>query len=285
MTTAPVLRVFPRRTNWTPRDALAFVGDPPLLRPAATEVHVSVTFTWDLPEAERLVAAWSQYYPNVKLGGPALADPGADFTPGLYIKPGVVITSRGCPKRCPWCFVSGREGAIRELPIRDGWIVQDNNLLACSRGHIEAVFEMLKCQPLAAVFAGGFDVNLLRPWHRDLLDSIRLGAAWVACDTVAALTGLHVAADILGGIPLRKCRCYVLIGFGGETLKAAEARLEAVLALGFLPFAQLYRDGMQPGQPWPHDWRRLARRWSRPAAYRGQQEIAPTAQSVLPLEP
>lgn len=48
-----IARVFPRRTNATPTDALAFVGDPPMLAlPAVDEVHVSCTFTYDRAEAE-----------------------------------------------------------------------------------------------------------------------------------------------------------------------------------------------------------------------------------------
>jgi hypothetical protein len=57
-----IVRVFPRRTSLTPDDALAFVGDPPLWRPEADEVHVSCTFTWDIPEAKRLAEAWSHLY-------------------------------------------------------------------------------------------------------------------------------------------------------------------------------------------------------------------------------
>ena len=82
-----ILRVFPRRTNATPDDDLAFVGDPPLpaFRPEADEVHVSCTFTWDRHEAERLQHAWTLYYPNVKLGGPAYDDPGGEFVLGRYV--------------------------------------------------------------------------------------------------------------------------------------------------------------------------------------------------------
>lgn len=277
-----ILRVFPRRTKWTPDDAYAFVGDPPLLRPSADAVHVSVSFTWDIPEARRLLRAWSQYYPGVRIGGPALGDPGVAFTPGRYIKEGVVFTSRGCPKRCDWCFVPTREGLVRELPITDGWIVQDNNLLACSRGHIEAVFAMLGSQQRGAIFAGGLDTGLLRDWHRDLLDSISLGAVWVASDSPTSLCRLRKAAEILDGIPIAKRRCYVLIGFGGESLADAESRLETVFALGFLPFAQLYRDGSSNPTRWPREWRELARRWTRPAAYRQAAELA-TGQGRMEL--
>jgi hypothetical protein len=90
------IRVFPKRTAHIPDDALAFVGDPPLWRPDADEVHVSCTFTWDKVEAERLQYAWGQYYPKVLLGGPAFDSPCDTFTPGMYVKQGITYTSRGC---------------------------------------------------------------------------------------------------------------------------------------------------------------------------------------------
>lgn len=260
------IRVFPRRTKWTPVDDMAFVGDPPLFRPDAEAVHVSVTFTWDIPEALRLQKAWEQYYPNVEVGGPAFGDPGGDFTPGRYIKEGVVFTSRGCPRACGWCFVPVREKAVRELPITDGWIVQDNNLFACSRSHIEAVFRMLSRQRKAAIFSGGIDTILLQPWHVDLFKSIRVREIWVACDTESRMRWLKRAAELLSEIPVRKRRCYVMVGYNEESLTTAEKRLEEVYSLGFLPFAQLYR-GIEPVQ-WSKDWKALARKWSRPAAYR-----------------
>ena len=175
-----MIRVFPRRTRWTPTDEMVYVGDPPLFRPEnwETPVQVSVTFTWDIDEGKRLMWAWSRHYRHVALGGPALGDPGGEFTPGRFVKEGVVSTSRGCPKYCSFCLVPKREGRIRELQIKDGWNVFDNNLLACSRNHIEAVFEMLRRQPRPAHFTGGLDKTLLEPWHVDLLKSIRFKRAW-----------------------------------------------------------------------------------------------------------
>lgn len=124
-----VIRVFPKRTSHTPIDDMAFIGAPPLDRPEADEVHISCAFTWDQPKAEDLKMAWSQYYPVVKVGGPAYDDPCDGFTPGQYLKPGITITSRGCNNHCPWCLVPEREGKIRELAICPGNKIQDNNLL------------------------------------------------------------------------------------------------------------------------------------------------------------
>ena len=98
---AGFIRVFPRRTSHTPRDRLAFIGDPPLFRPRVedvSEVHISVTFTWDIPEARRLERAWGALYPVVRIGGPAFGQITTDFTPGRYIKHGVTFTTRGCDR-------------------------------------------------------------------------------------------------------------------------------------------------------------------------------------------
>jgi hypothetical protein len=265
----PLIRVFPARNKWTPVDELAFVGDPPLFRPddRRSPVRISVTFTWHRREAERLAHAWAAFYDDVQIGGPAYGDSGGEFEPGRFLKAGCTITSRGCPKRCGWCVVPTREGGIRELQIKPGWIVQDNNLLACSESHIRRVFDMLRAQQKRIYFNGGLDKHYLKDWHRELFDSIRIGELWFACDTAADLPWLERAAEILEGIPLRKRRCYTMIGYDGETIAQAERRVERVFELGFMPFSQLY----QPDETriYALDWRQLHRKWARPAAYMG----------------
>lgn len=261
-----MIRVFPRRTKWTPTDALAFIGDPPLFRPPEQPVRVSCAFTWDKLEALRLARSWGRFYGDVKLGGPAFGDPGGEFVPGRFIREGVTITSRGCPNRCPWCLVPRREGSIRELPIRGGWIVQDNNLLACTREHQGAVFKMLARQPHPIEFKGGLEPARLTPWHVERLLDLRLGEIWLACDSPAALPALEHAADLLHRLGPRKKRCFVLIGFGRESLEQASARLRRIFDLGMWPFAQLYQP--EARRVYPPAWRDLARFWSRPAVFK-----------------
>lgn len=85
------------------------------------EVHISVTFSWDLEKAEELFEAWQILGVPVLVGGPAFDDRMGDFTPGVYTKPGAVFTSRGCQKECWFCSVPKcPHGVIRELPIYDG---------------------------------------------------------------------------------------------------------------------------------------------------------------------
>jgi hypothetical protein len=78
---------------------------------------------------------------------------------------------------------------------------------------------------------------------------------------------------ILDGISTEKCRCYVLIGFAEESLDDAKRRLEWVYAQDFLPFAQLYRG--ERAVAYSPEWRALARKWSRPAAYRSRAKEIP----------
>ena len=262
-----VLRVFPRRTSATPVDDLAFIGEPDFFCPPADRVDISCTFTWDLPEVRRLVTAWGRRYPDVRLGGPALDDPGGPFVPGHFLRPGYTITTRGCPNRCPFCLVPDREGPLRCLPIKAGHIVQDNNLLAAPFKHFRKVIAMLGAQPRAARFPGGLCVHRFRPRHLDLLQTIRVRELWFAYDEAAQLADLHLALHLCrhAGLTRRKLRCYVLIGYRDDTPAAAETRLEEAWEAGALPFAMPYqpadRQIVRNGE-----WRRLVRQWSRPAA-------------------
>lgn len=276
-----ILRVFPRRTSMTPMDPLVFIGDPPLFRPRlgeVDEVHISITFTWDIKEGRRLEGAWAQRFAVVKIGGPAIdADLPGEFTSGLYVKKGVTFTSRGCPRRCPWCFVPKREGPVRELEIKPGWLVQDNNLLATSHGHQEKVFEMLRSQKRVVSFPGGLDSRLMTDWFVEQLRTLKIGQVFFAADSVAGLENLRGIRERLFFLSRHQLRCYVLIGFGGESVAGATARLQEVWDMGFLPFAQLYRDTMHNTAHrirYSAEWRALARLWSRPAAMFAQQKEA-----------
>lgn len=269
-----MIRVFPRKTNLTPDDALAFVGDPPFLdhRPPEQPVKISVTFTWDREEGRRLQRAWGQYYSDVELGGPAFNSPCDSFTPGMFLKEGVTFTSRGCCWDCPWCLARKREGKFIILPqIHSGHIIQDNNVLASPKERLMDVFDMLSSQKKAAIFSGGLDTRLVSPWHRALFDSIRIKELWFACDTMDDLERLEQTADIFRGYSMNKLRCYTMIGFN-ETIDEARTRLEAVFNLGFLPYAQLYQGEVE--KAWPKEWNQLGRTFKRPAATKAYMKEA-----------
>lgn len=263
--------MFPRRTKATPDDALAVVDRLPRFTDEADEVHVSVTFTWDKPRAEELAAAWRHVAP-VKVGGVAYGDESLEFIPGRYVRPGYTITSRGCPRRCWFCSVWKKWPEANELPIHDGWNVLDDNLLACSRPHVEAVFAMLRRQQREVEFTGGLEALSLQDYQVDLLASLKpQPRCFFAYDPGDAFETLESAARrlIAAGFKTRghRLRCYVLIGYPLDTFDKATERLRAIAGLGFSPMAMLWRPELPSQQkhaPGP-EWRAFQRRWVRPA--------------------
>lgn len=270
-----LIRVFPRKTKATPDDDLARFGPPDILD-YADEVHVSVTFSWDIPAAEHLAEQWRWVAP-VKVGGPAYERQGAsyplEFVPGRYIKEGYTITSRGCPRRCWFCGVWKTRPQATPIPgFAAGWNILDDNLLACPRPHVEAVFDMLRRQPRRVAFTGGLEALSMENYQVDLLAGLtpRL-VCFFAYDPDDDLGVLADAARrlISAGFTAasHRLRCYVLVGHPKDTFGDAESRLRAVMGLGYTPMAMLWRP--QNSAELRHDpglaWKRFQREWARPA--------------------
>ena len=261
-----VIRIFPRRTKATPDDSDVRIKTfYPAIEDEADEVHVSTAFTWDIPTAEKIAENW-RYVAPVAIGGPAYNNPGGDFIPGMYLKKGYVITSRGCPNRCWFCAVPKRGGfKLRELPIKEGHILTDDNLLACSPSHVEAVFNMLSEQKERPQFVGGLEAKLLTPQHAERLYSLRPKSVYFAYDTPDDFEPLIQAGRYLTAAGFRKVshvlRAYVLIGYKGDTFEKALSRLTAVWDEGFFPMAMLYRDNKGETDI---NWRRFQREWANP---------------------
>lgn len=266
-----IIRVFPTKTSFSPTDKYCYFGEPDLFVPDFEEIHVSCTFSWDITRAKRLAFAWSRFCKTpVKISGPALDDPGNGFTPGMYLKNGITITSRGCPNKCWFCFVPKREGNIRELKIHDGNILLDNNLLACSELHIQEVFKMLSDKK-GVVFSQGLEAARITTDIAGELSKLKIKSLWLAYDEEADLEPFLRAVSFLKKyFTQNKLRTYVLIGYSKDTIENAELRLKTAYRAGTLPFAMPYRDDKNNI---PQEWKRLARKWSRPAIYKNLMEV------------
>ena len=268
-----IIRVFPTKTSFTPADDYAFYGPPPIdeLIPGHDEIHISCIFTWDVKNADWLAYQWEcRTDKPVKCGGPAYDSPAEDFTQGLYLKPNIIFTSRGCNNACPWCRVSEREGKIRELPVYHGNIIQDNNFLQTSRAHKVKVFDMLRTQS-GICFKGGLQTDLVDDHFVENITSLRISELWLACDTDDALPKFKRAAAMLvkAGFTREKIKCYALIG---DDINKNEARLQMIYEAGAMPFAMLYRDFTDTKTQYNGDWNKFARMWQRPAAIRSHME-------------
>lgn len=278
-----LIRVFPRRTKATPDDDLAYFG-PPDMFAEADEVHVSVTFSWDIPAAEHLAEQWRAVAP-VKVGGVAYGDKSLEFIPGRYIKPGYTITSRGCPRRCYFCEVWRKWPTVNAMPIHDGWNVLDDNLLAAPRDHVEAVFSMLRRQKKSdwpgwdgrLEFTGGLEALALEDYQVGLLADLKPRPnMFFAYDPGDTFDTLESAARrmLAAGFTVRshRLRCYVMIGGIKDTMEKAEARLQSMIRIGFTPFAMLWKPSKlaeEKYRPGP-EWNSFQREWARPAIIHGE---------------
>lgn len=282
-----IIRVFPRRTKATPIDEMAYSPDPSrggldaakpdLFTDPVDEVHVSVAFTADKLIAERLAYEWQGLARRVLVSGPAYGVRSEEFVGGKYIKPGYTITSRGCPRTCWFCDVHRRENDYRgapprELPIVPGWNVLDDNLLACSRPHVEAVFAMLRQQGRRVEFTGGLEALSLEDYQVGLLADLKPRPnCFFAYDPGDAFETLQSAGRRLlaAGFTARshRLRCYVLIGYPKDTHALAEERLRAIAGVGFMPHAMLWAPSLPSQERWrpSPDWKGLQRLWARPA--------------------
>lgn len=271
-----ILRVFPRRTKATPDDDMAVVGEPSG-KYDVDEVHISVTFSWDLPEAERLERLWRWVAP-CKIGGPATGHRGEEFVPGMYVKKGYTITSRGCNNKCWFCEVWKRDGKIRELPIRPGYNVLDDNILSTSLWHQKSVIAMLKDQKKLGhrvEFTGGLEAALLSEWHIKALRDLRPKQMFFAYDTPDDWDPLNRAAGMLreAGWTYNTLRCYVLCGWPKDSKEDADRRLTSVWNLGITPMAMLYRDKLGKVDS---EWKKFQRLWARPALIKSRMKASPS---------
>jgi hypothetical protein len=282
---AKIVRVFPRMTKATPTDANAYFPGtrkcprsplPDMYTEPVDEVHISVAFTADIPKAERIAEAWRKVG-RILIGGPGMHMRSEAFVPGRYIKRGYTITSRGCPRTCWFCDVWKRENdhphdPPRELKIENGWNVLDDNLLACSRPHVEAVFAMLARQKRRCEFTGGLEARALEDYQVGLLADMKPRPnCFFAYDPGDPFETLESAARRLLDAGFTECshrlRCYVLIGFPRDTFDDAEQRMRQMLSVGFSPFAMLWQPDTPSQEKFrpAREWRRFQRRWARPA--------------------
>jgi hypothetical protein len=237
-------------------------------------VYISISFSWDIDKGNELLEKWKQVHNNVLLGGPAFGNHDAIFEAGKYMMPGVTITSRGCNNSCKWCLVKEREGNLREIHnFPPGHIVQDNNLLQCSKGHIKKVFRMLRYQKLCRL-VGGLQADLLHDWiideikHLDHIDYI-----FLAADTKHSLVRLARAMEKLRFLRRQQKKVYVMCGYKGETIDEAEERCQEVWKIGGTPYVQLYQPPEKDKIIYGKDWNNFRIRWGNPILLYQRQKL------------
>ncbi len=132
-----------------------------------------------------------------------------------------------------------------------------------------------KRQGHRVLLTGGLEAARLKPWHVAWLRDLKPRRIFFAYDTPDDMEPLREAGRMLleAGFTTTShaLRCYVLIGYWGDTLRAAEKRLRETIDAGFMPMAMLYRD--KTGER-DLEWARFQTQWARPAFIAGRMKGA-----------
>ena len=171
--------------------------------------------------------------------------------------------TRGCIRKCPWCVVPKKEGAIRpyrtwreiKRPDSRDIVFMDNNVLACPHG-VEQISEMGGVN-VRVDFNQGLDARLITPEIAKLL----AGLKWIrfirmSCDTDSMLEVVLRAIGRLADCGIKPYRVFVYLLV--QDIVSAERRALALRDAGACVFAQPYRDFENNQEP-AEELKRFAR--------------------------
>lgn len=213
-------------------------------------VYASCVFTWNK-------GCRSEVPTGATIGGSGI-DLNAELPPDVeHIMPDYTLyasadfslgfTSRGCPRRCPWCIVPVKEGSIKPwASIYEFWngkhtkiTLLDNNLLAAPNWK-DTLSELAKL-PVVADFNQGLDIRLLddeRLWY---LTKVRTEVLRFAFDDIHYENAVRGGIEKLLGAGFAKSHIsfYVLVGFNDD--KTAIERMDILRGYGVDVYPMVYR--------------------------------------------
>ena len=155
--------------------------------------------------------------------------------------------SRGCPRNCGFCIVSGKEGrrSVQVADLSEFWDGQkeikllDANLLACP-DHEKMILQLAESRAYVD-FTQGLDIRLITPDNVALLYKVRTKAVHFAWDNpdidltpyfrrFLELTNIH---------SVRRRRVYVLTNYA-STHEQDLYRVETLRGMGYEPYVMIY---------------------------------------------
>ena len=243
------------------------------------KVYISCIFPEHAPRA-RGIATW---FPDsdVQFGGPGFEKPsylpesiehlcpwyplyGVDFDMGF--------TTRGCPKKCPFCYVPLLEGAFREHADVEEFhwqghnkiVLLDNNFLYSSRW--EETLEWINGRKMRVNFNQGLDFQFLTHEKAVVLTGTRLfpwsfikpsvSFAWDLMEEEPYVdSGVSLLED--AGFKMWKIQIYVLVGFN-TTHEQDLYRVNKIIEMGLDPFVMIYNH--RKDDPWLTNFARWSNR-------------------------
>ena len=184
--------------------------------------------------------------------GPDLPDVVEHMYPDYGIYPQFTDTaygflSRGCPRSCPFCIVSGKEGrrSVQVADLSEFWNGQkeiklvDANLLACP-DHEKLLVQLAESRALVD-FSQGLDIRLITPDNVTLLNKVRTKAVHFAWDNpnIDLIPYFQRFLELTTIRSDRRRRVYVLTNFG-STHEQDLYRVNTLRAMGYDPYIMVY---------------------------------------------
>ena len=161
------------------------------------------------------------------------------------------FTTRGCPRKCPFCIVPQKEGNLKVVgDIYDFWNGQkqirllDANLTAAPLEHFEKIIGQLEREKIKAEFSQGLDLRFLRKEHCLALQRVlfmkRIYFAWDCLkDEESIIKGLTL---FLKYFHPDRVMVYVLIGY--DTTPAEDLhRVLRLKKMGVNPYVMKFGRG------------------------------------------
>ena len=151
--------------------------------------------------------------------------------------------TRGCPRSCPFCIVSEKEGNTHTVAdLSEFWrgqkeiILMDSNITASK--DCERLFEDLIKSRALINFEGGLDVRLLTDKGAEQLNRMRTSMIHFAWDKLKRIRPLLKKRD-------RLIRVYVLTNYNTTHAQDLE-RVYKLRELGYDPFVMVYNKSTAP---------------------------------------
>ena len=206
-----------------------------------------------IANADKIIRGGTGYGP-----GPDLPDAIEHSRPDYSLYPQFPDTAygfltRGCPRACGFCIVSGKEGrqSRQVADLSEFWDGQreikllDANLLACP-DH-ERLLVQLAGSRSYVDFSQGLDIRLTTPDNIVLLNQVRIKAVHFAWDNpnVDLTSYFRRFVELTAIKSDRKRRVYVLTNFG-STHEQDLYRVETLRDLGYDPYIMVYERPSAP---------------------------------------
>lgn len=232
---------------WTPDGRYDLVYKSRVFTDTYSKDRITVT------NADELVCGGTGYGP-----GPNLPDAVEHTRPDYGLYPQFPDTAygfltRGCPNRCGFCAVSGKEGAksVHVADLSEFWDGQgeiklmDANLLACP-DHERLLGQLADSRTLVD-FSQGLDIRLITPDNVALLNKVRTKTVHFAWDNPNVdLAGRFQRFSELSKIrDFRRKRVYVLTNYN-STHEQDLYRVNTLRALGYDPYVMIYERPTAP---------------------------------------